>query len=249
MIASIARTDFPSLWPTLLDEAVRTTLPNRLRVLREIVAMLISQRLPAQKRSFANLAPRLASVILPQAAGAHQRLLESLAAAPSHLDQRTTHEQVLDARNYVKIIGWLLAYGLEGTAEAAACASLCMQLLPAWENARLGLAGNAAALEVAERVILTLSKSLYEVLSTHPLVLPPALLCQLLNHFYAIVISPPRVPTNQPPSFLERYLISGLLCFKEVLDGKWLRPSVAEAAPHLAAIYVRDGEQRSCQSH
>ena len=48
LIASIARTDFPSLWPTLLDEAVRTTLPNRLRVLREIVAMLISQRLPAQ---------------------------------------------------------------------------------------------------------------------------------------------------------------------------------------------------------
>jgi hypothetical protein len=40
--------------------------------------------------------------------------------------------------------GWLLAYGLEGTAEAGLCASLCMQLLPAWESARQALAGSGS---------------------------------------------------------------------------------------------------------
>jgi len=68
----------------------------------------------------------------------------------------------------------------------------------------------------------------------------------MLNHFYSIVVAPPRVPTTQPPTFLERYLILGLLCFKEVVDGQWLRQSVAEAAAHRAAIYVsiREGIER-----
>jgi hypothetical protein len=54
---------------------------------------------------FTGLAPRLTSVLLPQAAAAHQRLLEALAARPDQLDQRAIHEQMLDARNYVKILG------------------------------------------------------------------------------------------------------------------------------------------------